>query len=62
MIACTAPPPQVVGRFGWLTNRGPQRFRFEKFMETARAMMARRGREPSGSYEAVVRELYEAKG
>jgi UDP-N-acetylglucosamine diphosphorylase/glucosamine-1-phosphate N-acetyltransferase len=60
MVACTAPPPQLIRRFAWITNRGEQRFRFERFLETARAMMARRQRQPSEPYTAVLRQLHES--
>ena len=42
MLACTAPPPTCVGRFEWITDAGRSRFRLDKFLQTARAMMERR--------------------
>ena len=59
MIATTAAPPPAVRRFAWLTDRGEQTFRFEKFLATARAMMKRRDREPSEAYVDALRALYE---
>ncbi|MHC4414712.1 MAG: putative sugar nucleotidyl transferase [Planctomycetota bacterium] len=58
MIATTAPPPTTVRRFAWLTDRGEQVFRFEKFLETAGAVMARRQKAPSEAYVAALRELH----
>jgi hypothetical protein len=54
-------PPTTVGRFERVTdgagqvNRQP--YRFEKFMEVARAAMARRKVTPSAAYTARLREL-----
>ncbi|MHC4446862.1 MAG: hypothetical protein ACYSXF_03530 [Planctomycetota bacterium] len=59
MIATTAPPPLAVRRFAWLTDRGEGVFRFEKFLETARKMMARRQKQPSEAYVAALRTLAE---
>ena len=58
MIATTKPPPAVVAPFTWLTDRGPQVFRFEKFLETAATMMARRDKVPSQAYIAALRALH----
>lgn len=58
MVATTETLPQVVRRFAWLTDRGVQAFRFEKFLQTARAMMARRGVEPTETYVAALRALH----
>ncbi len=59
MIATTAPPPRAVRRFAWLTDRGEGVFRFEKFLETARTMMARRKKQPSEAYVGALRSLFE---
>ena len=61
MIATTAAPPGAVRRFAWLTDRGEQTFRFEKFLQTARAMMARRDRAPSPAYIEALRALHESR-
>ncbi len=58
MIATTAAPPQAVRRFAWLTDRGEQVFRFEKFLATATAMMARRNRAPGEALAAALRALH----
>ena len=59
MIAMTGFPPAVVRRFAWLTDRGEQVYRFEKFLETARKMMARRDKEPGEAYLEAMRALHE---
>ena len=61
MIASTAPPPPTVPRFAWVTDEGQSVFRFEKFLETAGRMMARRDRAPSEACVALLRALYESK-
>ncbi len=58
MIATTAPPPSVVRPFAWLTDRGQQTFRFDKFMSTAATMMARRDKVPGKAYVAALEELH----
>lgn len=60
MIALSRPPATLVPRFAWLTDGAdvPKSFRFDKFMETARAMMSRRGEAPSPEIEARLRELH----
>ena len=60
MIALTAAPPQTVRRFAWLTDRGEQVFRIEKFIETATRMMVRRDQVPSDAYIDALRALYTA--
>ena len=59
MVACAAFPPACVRRFAWLTDRGEQVFRFNKFMDTAEVVMKRREREASEAYVSVLRELHE---
>ena len=60
MIALSRPPSSLVQRYAWLVDGadGAKAFRFEKFMETARAMMSRRGHAPSAALEAVLRGLH----
>ncbi len=58
MIATTAPPVSPVRPFAWLTDRGQQTFRFEKFMNTAAAMMARRDKVPGKAYVAALEDLH----
>lgn len=59
MVASSTPPAQAVERFTWLTDKGAQRFRFEKFLDVARTMMARRDREVTDAYEARLSVLHE---
>ncbi len=61
MIASSTPPPTTVPRFAWLTDDGERVFRLEKFLEVARTVMGRRGREPSTAYEARVIALHGAR-
>lgn len=60
MIASSKPPSTLVPRFAWLTDAtdGAKFFRFEKFLETARAMMSRRGAALSAEAEARLRTLH----
>ncbi len=59
MIATTAAPPTTVRRFAWLTDRGEQLFRFEKFLDTASRMMVRRDKVPNRAYIAVLQALHD---
>ncbi|MDY7108999.1 MAG: putative sugar nucleotidyl transferase [Planctomycetota bacterium] len=59
MIARSTPPPATVRRFAWLTDDGERVFQFEKFLQTMKAMMARRDQKPSGEYLALVGDLHE---
>ncbi|MFZ9882473.1 MAG: hypothetical protein ACO3QC_13855, partial [Phycisphaerales bacterium] len=74
MIAQSTPPASLVARFAWCVDGAPapppspqvtadgavapRAFRFEKFMDTARAMMSRRGRTPGPALEAALRALH----
>jgi UDP-N-acetylglucosamine diphosphorylase/glucosamine-1-phosphate N-acetyltransferase len=58
MIAQSATPPKTVRRFAWLTDRGEQLHRWDKFIETARTVMGRRDREPSEAYVDTLRGLH----
>ncbi len=57
MFATTAPVSGTVGRFMWATDAGQRPYRFEKFLEVARAAMARRKTEPSAAYVERMRSL-----
>lgn len=50
MWAATAPLAGCIPSFKWATDSGNKPYRFDKFMEVARAAMARRKIEPSGAY------------
>ncbi len=65
MIAQSRPPAALVARFSWLVdggdagrNEAPKSFRFDKFIETARAMMSRRGKSPSAAVQERLRTLH----
>lgn len=60
MIAQSRPPTSLVPRFAWLVDGadGNRTFRFDKFLETARAMMSRRGQAPTPALESALRALH----
>lgn len=69
MIATSTPPPSLVPRFAWLVDGGPssvgdlsepRRWRWDRFEETMRTVMARRGVTPDDAYVAAVRATYDA--
>lgn len=65
MIASSRPPSTLVERFAWTTDdaEAGRVFRVEKFLETAKAMMARRGHAVSAALEERLRALHaEATG
>jgi UDP-N-acetylglucosamine diphosphorylase/glucosamine-1-phosphate N-acetyltransferase len=49
--------PKRVPHFGWVTDSGIEPFEIERALQTARAMMARRGVELSKGEEAVLRGI-----
>ena len=60
MIAASRSPATLVPRFAWITDsaEGAKSFRIDKFLETARAMMSRRGKAPGPAIEARLRALH----
>lgn len=60
MIATTEPPPTTVRRFAWLTDAGARTYSWDRFLETARIVMERRGRPPAAAYIDRLRRLHEA--
>jgi len=50
----------AVGSFAWVTDDGERRFRLDKFMDIARTVMARRGREPGAAECARLSALHGA--
>ena len=50
-----------VPAFTWATDEGRKPYRFEKFIDVARAMMARRKVEPSEAYAACLKELHASR-
>ena len=59
MISTTGATGGVVPRFAWLTDQHPGIFRIDEFLETARAMMKRRGMAPSPALVARLMRLHE---
>jgi len=59
MIACDR-PPACVDRFAWLTPERMARYRWDRFEQTMRAVMARRGAEPGPALLGRLRELHAA--
>jgi UDP-N-acetylglucosamine diphosphorylase/glucosamine-1-phosphate N-acetyltransferase len=58
MLAQSALAPKSTGRFAFITDDGRQVHDLEKFLATARAMMARRQVPLSAAHEARLRALY----
>lgn len=61
MHAATGPISGTVPAMTWATDAGVKAYRFDKFMEVARAAMARRKVTPSAAYEARLAELVPAR-
>lgn len=57
MWAATEPVSGCVDAFQWRTDAGARAYRFEKFMEVARAMMSRRAIVPSEAYMELLNDL-----
>lgn len=57
MVACDR-PPACVDRFSWLTPERSARFRWDRFEQTMRAVMARRGAEPGAAVVERLRSLH----
>ncbi len=57
MVATTKPPPTSVPPFSWLTDERTQPYRFSKFLDVAKTVMARRKLVPTAPYEAALRSL-----
>jgi UDP-N-acetylglucosamine diphosphorylase/glucosamine-1-phosphate N-acetyltransferase len=60
MIATTTPAVGCIAPFSWCTDGGTRRYALNKFVETARAMMGRRGVKPSEAYVRRIQSLLEA--
>ncbi|MBX3355211.1 MAG: hypothetical protein KF724_05895 [Phycisphaeraceae bacterium] len=58
MIATSVFAPAFVPRFAWLTDDGSRLYRFEKFIEVARAVWSRRGVTMPPAMEARLRALH----
>lgn len=59
MIACDR-PPACVDRFAWLTPERMARYRWDRFEQTLRAVMARRGAAPGAALLDRLRALHAA--
>lgn len=57
-----ADPPRTVGRFRWLSERGELAYRFDKFMETAETVFARRGAVATAAMRARLAALHAGSG
>ncbi|MFO0873225.1 MAG: putative sugar nucleotidyl transferase [Phycisphaerales bacterium] len=65
MIATSASPPSSVPAFAWLTDDASstsKRWRIDRFEETMRTVMARRGEEVGEAYCAAVRRVFAGTG
>lgn len=60
MIASSAPAPTTTKRFAWITDEGERTYRWDKFIEVARAMMSRRRLEPSEAYISLLHDVFDA--
>ncbi|MEX2218216.1 MAG: putative sugar nucleotidyl transferase [Phycisphaerales bacterium] len=58
MWAATAPVSGAVPPFTWATDEARRQFRLSRFLEVARAAMARRGVTPSAAYEARLADVH----
>ncbi|MCA9292787.1 MAG: hypothetical protein KDA20_03115 [Phycisphaerales bacterium] len=59
MLAASTWTPASTPSFAWVTDRGATHARWPRFIETAKAMMARRGVTPGHAYITRLRELHE---
>ena len=58
MFAQTAPVTGTTPQFAWSTDAGVHPFRFDKFVDVAKAAMSRRGITPSPAYITRLQELH----
>ena len=58
MIARSSAAPTSTRRFAWLTDEGERSYRLEKFLDTARTVLARRDRELGPALEDRIRALH----
>lgn len=61
MIAQTAAAAGCIPAFSWWTDQQRKAYRFDKFMEVARAVMSRRGLSPTEPYAARLELLHAAR-
>lgn len=60
MWAASSPITGCVPAFTWATDEGRRSYRFDKFMDVAKAAMARRGVEPTAAYDERLRGVHAA--
>jgi hypothetical protein len=49
------------GRFRWITDERDSLYRFDKFLDVARAVMQRRNTTPTDAYTARLKQLHDAE-
>lgn len=59
MWAATSPVIGCVDPFTWATDAGVSAFRLQRFVDTAKVVMARRGIEPSEAYLERIKDLHD---
>lgn len=57
MVATTMQTPSPTKRFAWVTDAGERMYRIEKFLDVAKLVMQRRGKELDAATENVMRNL-----
>ncbi len=62
MIATSTPPAATVPAFTWATDAGTRSYRFDKFLDVARTVMARRSLELAHAVEERLRVLHSEAG
>ena len=58
MYATSCPPPTLLEPFAWMTDEATRRYRFDKFVEVMKTVMARREKEPGEAYVKRLEELH----
>lgn len=61
MIAASQGVMKSTGRFRWITDERDTLYRFDKFLDVARAVMARRNITPTDDYIARLKQLHDAE-
>ncbi len=61
MIAASQGVMKSTGRFRWITDDRDSLYRFDKFLDVARAVMQRRNTTPTDDYTAQLKSLHDAE-
>jgi UDP-N-acetylglucosamine diphosphorylase/glucosamine-1-phosphate N-acetyltransferase len=61
MIAASQGVMKSTGRFRWITDERDSLYRFDKFLDVARAVMQRRNTTPTDAYTARLKQLHDAE-